>query len=530
MCRTASVAVRCSRPACSVGSPILGAAAASAVRPASFRNRLRSSMGAAILYGAGVPRNRRPARALDTGVTLATGGARTPRFFGASAAQANGRPRWVEHCCSPASKRCPMTHRSLLLRVSLALVASLALAPLSAHAAGVPCAALTSVAIADTTITSATIVAALGTAPEHCLVIGHVDTEINFELRLPTTTWNGKFYHAGGGGFVGSIPSSPGALARGYAVIGTDTGHVGDGPFAPALDGSWALNNLVRQVNFGHRAVHVVTVAGKKILHAFYGQTERLAYFEGCSNGGRQAMQEAARDPTRFDGIIAGAPRLDSGWPAWRGAGAATGWPSWTPASGGLPPLQFLFADGYLRYFVFDPGFNLLTSDLESDVRAMRPTGKFLNATNADLSDFRAAGGKLIMWHGWADAALTAFRSIAYLQEAAEKTKHGHRLGEFFRLFLAPGMHHCGGGPGPNTLDALSALESWVEHAIAPEQIVATHRTGTVVDRTRPLCAYPKEATYKGPGSMDDASSFVCRVPRDLFDRHDRFDDKEDHD
>ena len=522
-----------------------------------------------------------------------------------------------------------MTHRALLLRVSLALVASLALAPLSAHAAGVPCAALTSVAIADTTITSATIVAALGTAPEHCLVIGHVDTEINFELRLPTTTWNGKFYHAGGGGFVGSIPSSPGALARGYAVIGTDTGHVGDGPFAPALDGSWALNNLVRQVNFGHRAVHVVTVAGKKILHAFYGQTERLAYFEGCSNGGRQAMQEAERYPTDFDGIIAGAPALDwvgtmtgfvwneqavnaaslpvakvallagavlaecdakdglmdglisdprrcrfdpktlqcpagdaptcltagqveaarriyhgatsssgrqlyFGWPQGHEDGAATGWPFWITGNGAIPPLQFLFADGYLRYFVFpsppNPSFDLLTSDLESDVRAMRPTGKFLNATNADLSDFRAAGGKLIMWHGWADAALTAFRSIAYLQEAAEKTKRGHRLGEFFRLFLAPGMHHCGGGPGPNTLDALSALESWVEHGIEPEQIVATHRTGTVVDRTRPLCAYPKEATYKGPGSMDDASSFVCRVPRDLFDRHDRFDDDEDDD
>src|SRR3989454_2530335 len=431
MCRTASVAVRCSRPACSAGSPILGAAAASAVKPASLRNRLRSSI-APRFYTAPVCLAI-VSRALDTGVTLATGGAETPRLFGASAAGRMGGLDWVEHCCSPTSKRCPMTHRSILLLVSLALVATLALAPRSAHAAGVPCAALTSVAISDTTITSATIVAAAGTAPEHCLVIGHVDTEINFELRLPTTTWNGKFYHAGGGGFVGSIPSSPGALARGYAVIGTDTGHVGDGPFFPALDGSWALNNLVRQVNFGHRAVHVVTVAGKN-------------------------------------------------------------------------------------------------SDLDSDVRAARPTGKFLNATNADLSDFRAAGGKLIMWHGWADAALTAFRSIAYLQEAAEKTKHGDRLGEFFRLFLAPGMHHCGGGPGPNTLDALSALESWVEHGIAPEQIVATHRTGTVVDHTRPLCAYPKEATYKGPGSMDDASSFVCRVPRDLFDRHDRFDNDEDDD
>src|SRR2546426_3244239 len=311
MCRTASVAVRCSRPACSAGSPILGAAAASAVKPASLRNRLRSSI-APRFYTAPVCLAI-VSRALDTGVTLATGGAETPRLFGASAARRMGGLEWVEHCCSPASKRCPMTNRSLLLLVSLALVATLALAPLSADAAGVPCAALTSVAISDTTITSATIVAAAGAAPEHCLVIGHVDTEINFELRLPTTTWNGKFYHAGGGGFVGSIPSSPGALARGYAVIGTDTGHVGDGPFAPALDGSWALNNLVRQVNFGHRAVHVVTAAGKKILHAFYGQTERLAYFEGCSNGGRQAIQEAERYPTDFDGLIARAPPPDWG-------------------------------------------------------------------------------------------------------------------------------------------------------------------------------------------------------------------------
>ena len=108
-----------------------------------------------------------------------------------------------------------MTRRSILLLVSLTFVTALALAPVSAHAAGVPCAALTHAAIADTTITSATIVAAAGTAPEHCLVVGHVDTEIGFQLRLPTTTWNGKFYHAGGGGFVGSIPSSPGALARG---------------------------------------------------------------------------------------------------------------------------------------------------------------------------------------------------------------------------------------------------------------------------------------------------------------------------
>src|SRR5207249_1144704 len=315
MCRTASVAVRCSRPACSVGSPILGAAAASAVRPPSFRNRLRSSMGAAILYGAGVPRNRRPARALDTGVTLATGGARTPRFFGASAAQANGRPRWVEHCCSPASKRCPMTYRSLLLLVSLALIATLALAPLSAHAAGVPCAALTSVVITDTTITSATIVAALGTAPEHCLVIGHVDTEINF----------------------------------------------------------------------GHRAVHVVTVAGKKILHAFYGQTERLAYFEGCSNGGRQAMQEAERYPTDFDGIIAGAPALD-----WVGTMTGFVWNEQAANAASLPVAKVaLLAGAVLAECDAKDG---LMDGLISDPRRCRFDPKTLQCPAGDAPTCLTAG------------------------------------------------------------------------------------------------------------------------------------------
>jgi feruloyl esterase len=217
------------------------------------------------------------------------------------------------------------------------------------------------------------------------------------------------------------------------------------------------------------------------------------------------------------------------GWPRGHEDGAMTGWPLWITGNGAIPPLQFIFADGYLKYFVFGPSVDLLTSDLESDIKAARPTGRILNATNADLSDFRAAGGKLIMWHGWADAALTAFRSIAYLQEAAEKTRRGDRLGEFFRLFLAPGMHHCGGGPGPNTLDALSALESWVEQGLAPEQIVATHRGGPGPDFTRPLCAYPKEATYRGTGDTNNAANFVCRVPRDLVDRDsDRHHDEDD--
>src|SRR5260370_8759612 len=128
-----------------------------------------------------------------------------------------------------------MTHRSIVL-VSLTFVAALALAPLSAHAAGVPCAALTHAAIANTTITSATLVAAAGTAPEHCLVVGPADTEIGFELRMPTTTatppWNGKFYHTPGGGFAGSIPRSPPPLAPVPAAPPPSPRHLAAGALA----------------------------------------------------------------------------------------------------------------------------------------------------------------------------------------------------------------------------------------------------------------------------------------------------------
>jgi feruloyl esterase len=85
---------------------------------------------------------------------------------------------------------------------------------------------------------------------------------------------------------------------------------------------------------------------------------------------------------------------------------------------------------------------------------------------------------------------------------------------DFLRLFMAPGMQHCSGGPGPNTFDVIGALERWVEQRVAPDRIVATHRTNGVVDRTRPLCPYPLVVRYDGSGSIDDAASFSCRRPR----------------
>ena len=85
------------------------------------------------------------------------------------------------------------------------------------------------------------------------------------------------------------------------------------------------------------------------------------------------------------------------------------------------------------------------------------------------------------------------------------------RTHDFARLFLAPGMNHCGGGPGPSQFDSLHALEQWVEHGAAPDQMIATHQTNRVTDRTRPLCPYPQVAKWTGQGSQDEAANFVCK-------------------
>lgn len=471
------------------------------------------------------------------------------------------------------------------------------------------CANLVNLVVENTTVTSATLIPAGGRLPEYCRVRGHVDTEIGFEVRLPIN-WNGKFYFQGQGGFAGSIPGPGPGLVRGYAVAATDTGHQGG-------DGSWALDNPERQVNFGHRAVHVVTVAAKQIVRAFYERPTELSYFEGCSNGGRQGLMEAQRYPTDFNGIIAGAPGLDftgfmmganwnaqalklapipmskvsmiaravlaecdardglrdglisdprrcrfdprrlqcpagdapdcltpeqvravemiyagpvnsegdrlyPGFPQGHEDGA-DGWPLWTTGNGTAPPFQFTAQDQYLRFFIFGPTFDTLTFNFDTDPPRLAPTGEFLNATDPDLSVFKANGGKLIMWHGWADPAITPFRSVRYFLETVDALGEDDDEGkvQFLRLFMAPGVHHCFGGPGPNNFDMLTPLENWVEGGIAPDRIIASHRTGGVVDRTRPLCPYPQEARYIGSGSIDDAANFVCRR---------RLDDDEDED
>jgi feruloyl esterase len=149
----------------------------------------------------------------------------------------------------------------------------------------------------------------------HCKVAGVVGAEIQFELLLPKN-WNGKFAMGGGGGFVGVVMNTSlmyGSLQAGYATVGTDTGHQGH-----PLDASWALNNLERLVNFGHQAVHRTAVTAKTLVKDYYDSDISRSYFMGCSRGGGQALMEAQRYPTDFDGIVAGAPAHN-----WTGLAAA---------------------------------------------------------------------------------------------------------------------------------------------------------------------------------------------------------------
>jgi feruloyl esterase len=478
---------------------------------------------------------------------------------------------------------------------------------------------------AGTTIASAVLTPPKDEVPEHCLVDGAVATpgnSVNFRVGLPTK-WNSKFLFQGVGGFAGSLASLNEGLKRGYATATTDTGHKG----ASGTDGRWALNDRAKELDYGHRGTHAATVATKAIAKAFFGDAPDYSYFNGCSNGGRQALMEVQRYPNDFNGVIAGDPsfgalgyvrraltyqamlassdrvlppekldvlsnaalaacdkgdgladgliadprhcRFDPSTVQCKGADAAdcltagqvetvkaiyantktadgriihgfpighengtTGWPQWISgrtapiaradgklgfdtASGSQSPTGYRFADGFFRYMAFekdDPDYDWYQFDLTRDLPKIKTIAEILSPTNPDLSAFNQHGGKLILYHGWADPAISAYGTIDYYEQVIAKAGGKPKADAFVRLFLAPGMHHCRGGPGPNVFDSLTALEQWVEKGMAPTRLVASHMTDGNVDRTRPLCPEPQVARYIGSGSIDEAANFRCEA------------------
>jgi feruloyl esterase len=213
----------------------------------------------------------------------------------------------------------------------------------------------------------------------------------------------------------------------------------------------------------------------------------------------------------------------------------------WRQNITGLRPgesFSALLAGVFMRELVFDdPNYDLMSFNFDSDVETVdRKAAAILNPSNPDLNRLAARGGKILHYHGWSDAIITPLESVNYYEKVlADTTK---RLGsnekalrqvqDFYRLYMAPGMTHCGGGVGANVFgsfgnsvsqdpehDVLSALEQWVETGIAPEEIEATkyidNDRSKGVAFTRPLCPYPQRAVYRGWGNVNDAANFECR-------------------
>jgi feruloyl esterase len=195
------------------------------------------------------------------------------------------------------------------------------------------------------------------------------------------------------------------------------------------------------------------------------------------------------------------------------GPNGRSGWDGWIVREDGLSQ-SAVFAESALRYMIPikpDPAYELTRFNLERDAGQFEWAGQLMNATEPDLGRFRARGGKILMYFGWADPALNPLMGVDYYESVARRM--GGSTRDFFRLYMLPGVFHCSGGVGPACFDPLARVIPWVEKGAAPEAIVALQMDGDKVVRTRPLCPYPEMAQYQGKGSPDDAASFRCAAP-----------------
>jgi feruloyl esterase len=183
--------------------------------------------------------------------------------------------------------------------------------------------------------------------------------------------------------------------------------------------------------------------------------------------------------------------------------------PAWAIAAARRPVATALDA---FKYIVFenpnwDPASFNPATDIERTLRADK--NDVLNSSSTDLKAFFDRGGKLLMYHGWSDTQVTPLNSINYFQKVV--SRFGPQLvGTSVQLYMAPGMNHCNGGPGPDVFNKVAALEQWKLAGSAPERIPASHVTNGVTDRTRPLCPFGRVAKWTGSGSTDDLANFAC--------------------
>jgi len=207
------------------------------------------------------------------------------------------------------------------------------------------------------------------------------------------------------------------------------------------------------------------------------------------------------------------------------------GWGLWITGPEPVKSLMAFFGNGFFSDFVFGKSdWDYKTFKVDADLKAANErTAQALNATDPYLKPFKARGGKLVLYHGWNDPAITALNTIDYYESVIKKMGQKD-VDSFVRLYMAPGVQHCAGGPGPDSFGAVgdlkfddpqhsvyASLEQWVEKGTAPSTIIASKFEGqdeTHAKMTRPLCPYPQAAKYKGSGDPNDAVNFECERPK----------------
>ena len=483
-----------------------------------------------------------------------------------------------------------------------------------APAAPQQCAAFADTVVAGAQIRSATMSDATATTPEQCVVDGVLHDTLNFRVRLPTH-WNGKLLSIGGGGWNGSISDaaySASGNREGYVILASDGGRQGSG-----LDAASFLRNPQGQQDFGYLSIHSTYEVALALIGQRYGRAPVYRYFEGCSNGGREALIQATRFPHDYDGIVVRAPaysftelfqqfltigqalkapggtlsdakaaliaraaveacdaddglfdgivgrpeacgfnptslacgagegndsdgdgqclsaaelatvkavynpltQADSSpvYPGWGPGGEDLGWPTWVTGSAvGGTGLQLQFATGLFKYWITqDPGYNVLDFNAENWRPQLQLAATTLDA-GTNLSTFFDRGGRMILVHGTHDWAISYKGSIRYFEQVARDSGGAMARDEAMEFFLQPGVQHCAGGVGPDTVDLVAPLVRWVEGGVRPstEGVVARKIDATSGESilARPLCRYPSFPRYDGTGNFADAASFSCQL------------------
>jgi pimeloyl-ACP methyl ester carboxylesterase len=419
--------------------------------------------------------------------------------------------------------------------------------------------AITCAAVAQRHYPTATVTSATTTTNElgneYCEVKGVIQPQTHFTVELPTSDWTGEYVQQGCSGLCGSVPAlelplfgftCTAALSGNLVLAADDSGHTGTGPG----DGSWGGDPQLRTV-FGRTSEHSLNQVATAVMRAYYGHGPAYRFFDGCSTGGRQALNLAQRYPDDFDGILAGAPAIDlaklglyNAWlvthntdahggqilgpdkiPALHAAVAAKcGEIIKDPRTCGFRPVtlgcrkgvdnpgcltraqvavvedayavgvpkgselawidQFVDPHGnpantesgqiglaYFKYLAWphNPPAGFTLADVrftKAELASLEVVSKAIyNADNPDLSAFRAHGGKLIMYHGWADASIPPALTLDYYAAVKQKAT---------RLYMIPGGYHCLFGPDPITPteigypEFLTPLMDWVERGTAP--------------------------------------------------------------